>query len=140
MFETVVLATDGSESAERAVTLALDFADRFDATLHACYVVATSDPEDSEERANEALAAIEARDAEVRTEIRKGDPAPQICAFAAEIDADLVVTGTRGRDGEHGYLIGSVAEAVVENSPAPVLTARQLAGDAQADVAATAGE
>jgi nucleotide-binding universal stress UspA family protein len=140
MFETVVLATDGSESAERAVTLALDFADRFDATLHACYVVATDDPEDSPERAGEALAGIEARTEEVHTEIREGDPASEICAYAAEIDADLVVTGTRGRHGEHGYLIGSVAEAVVENSPAPVLTARQLASDAHADVAAAAGE
>ena len=140
MFETVVLATDGSASAERAVALALDFADRFDATLHVCYVVADDDPEDSTERANEALAAIEARDADVHTEVRDGDPAPEICAHAEELGADLVVTGTRGRHGEHGYLLGSVAEAVVENSPAPVLTARQLAGDAQADVAATVGE
>ena len=39
MFETVVIATDGSESAERAVEVALDIADRFDADVHALCVV-----------------------------------------------------------------------------------------------------
>ena len=60
------------------------------------------------------------------TVVREGEPAAEICGYAAEIEADLVVTGTRGRDGEHRNLIGSVAEAVVGDSPAPVLTARQL--------------
>lgn len=39
MIDTVVIATDGSESVERAVTVALDLARRFDAEVHALYVV-----------------------------------------------------------------------------------------------------
>jgi len=39
MFETVLIATDGSASAKRAVEAALDLAERFDASVHALYVV-----------------------------------------------------------------------------------------------------
>ncbi|QSG06761.1 universal stress protein [Halapricum desulfuricans] len=146
MFETVVLATDGSESAARAVTLAFDFAERFDATIHALYVVDETEVETSpervradlqaalQERGEEALSEIESRETDVTTAVRRGDPADEICTYAEEIDADLVVTGTRGRHGEHAFLLGSVAEAVVRRSPVPVLTARQLDPEEAGDV------
>ena len=127
MFQTIVLATDGSDSAERAISLALDFAETFDAALYACYVVSgDTDTGADRERGRGALDDIEARYGSVTTTIREGEPDVEICNYAADIDADLVVMGTRGRDGEHRNLIGSVAEAVVGDSPAPVLTARQL--------------
>ncbi|QSG12742.1 Nucleotide-binding protein, UspA family [Halapricum desulfuricans] len=146
MFETVVLATDGSESAARAVTLAFDFAERFDATIHALYVVDETEVETSpervradlqaalQERGEEALSEIESQETDVTTAVRRGDPADEICAYAEKIDADLVVTGTRGRHGEHAFLLGSVAEAVVRRSPVPVLTARQLDPEEAGDV------
>lgn len=131
MFDTIVLATDGSDSAERAVTLALDLAGRFDADVYACYVCdETADTDDGAD----ALAAVTDRDSSVTTVTREGDPAAEICAYAEEIAADLVVTGTRGRGGANGTLLGSVAEAVVGQSPVPVLTARLLEEDADVDV------
>lgn len=140
MFDTIVLATDGSDSAERAVTLALEFAETFDADLSACYVVSEDDdPEASRERGRAALKPISERADGVTTTLLKGDPAAEICTHAADTDADLVVTGTRGRGGEHGNLIGSVAEAVVNDSPAPVLTARQIADGTSMDVPLTGG-
>ena len=39
--------------------------------------------------------------------------------------------GTRGRHGEHSFLLGSVAESVVRRCPTPVLTVRQLDEDEQ---------
>ena len=51
MFDTVVIATDGSASAERAVVVSLDLAARFDATVHALYVLDTTDMEGSPEEA-----------------------------------------------------------------------------------------
>jgi nucleotide-binding universal stress UspA family protein len=150
MFDTVVIATDGSESAERAVAVALDLADRFDATVHALYVIDETELEatPAEVRADlqEALttaggravsvvreqAAAEAAPAEVVTAVRHGEPAPEIIGYADEHDADLIASGTRGRHGEHGFLLGSVAEAIVRRSPVPVLTVRQLhAGEAE---------
>lgn len=148
MFETVVLATDGSESADRAVTLAFDFAERFDAAIHALYVVDETEVETSperirgelhaalEERGEQSLAEIESQGTDVTTAVREGDPASEICAYAEGVDADLIVTGTRGRHGAHAFLLGSVAEAVVRRSPVPVLTARQLDPDERRDIPA----
>lgn len=154
MYDTVVLATDGSQSGERAVTLALDFVRRFDADVHTLFVTDTSeldatpsqvrdDLEDAlNQRGQEALDSVEERaDREVITAIREGKPATEICSYAQEVEADMIVTGTRGRNGEHAYLLGSVAEAVVRQSPVPVLTVRQLDGADQPDQAvATIGE
>ena len=141
MFDTVVVATDGSESAERAVTVALGLAGRFDATVHALYVVdagevAESPPDIREELGDalraageEALSFVDDHGDAVTTAVREGDPATEVIDYAESVDADLVATGTRGRHGEHAFLLGSVAEAVVRRAPMPVLTVRQLADE-----------
>jgi len=146
MFETVVIATDGSASAERAVEVALDFADRFDAAVHACYVVDRGEVAGTPEEVREDLAqaledagdealtfvdehAAELGAGEVVTAVREGEPAVELISYARAHDADLIATGTRGRHGEHSFLLGSVAEAIVRESPIPVLTVRQLDED-----------
>jgi len=139
MFDSVVVATDGSESVQRAVDVALDLAERFDATVHALYVVDASEVESSpdavREELREALEAdgedaladvVDRASTDVRTAVREGRPAPEITAYAREVDADLVATGTRGRHGENRFLVGSVAERVVRTCDRPVLTVRQL--------------
>jgi nucleotide-binding universal stress UspA family protein len=138
-FDTIVIATDGSESVQRAVSVALDLADRFDATVHALYVVdegeVASSPERVREEMRDALdesgaAALEtvanATDRPVTTAVREGRPATVIREYAVDHDADVVAMGTRGRHGENRFLIGSVAERVVRTCPVPVLTVRQL--------------
>ncbi|MDJ1432184.1 universal stress protein [Halostagnicola sp. A-GB9-2] len=139
MFETVVVATDGSESVKRAVDVGIDLANRFDATVHALSVIDVGEVDASPEQLREeletalethadaALATVEERsNLELTTDVRDGRPAAEICSYARDIDADLVVTGTRGRHGENRLLLGSVAERVVRTSPVPVLTVRQL--------------
>jgi nucleotide-binding universal stress UspA family protein len=152
MFETVVITTDGSASGERAVETAVDLAERFDAEVHALYVVDESKvdalPDDLHEEVSEALsdqgaAAIEAveaaADRPVTPAVREGRPAQEIAAYAREVDASVVATGTRGRGSEHSFLLGSVAEAVVRTCPVPVLTVRQLENGGGADAARAAG-
>ncbi|KAB7516128.1 universal stress protein [Halosegnis rubeus] len=139
MFDTVVIATDGSTSGRRAVTVALDVARRFEASVHALYVVDETQvdglPEDVhddvrealEAQADESLDAVEtAADQPVTVAVREGDPATEIIDYADDTDADMVATGTRGRHGEHSFIVGSVAETVVRDCPVPVLTVRQL--------------
>lgn len=135
MFDTVVIATDGSTSVERAVSAALDVADRFDAAaVHALYVEDTERDDELEGEASggdadasTALDAVAARtDQTVETAVREGNPVAEIVDYATEVDADLVATGTRGRHGAHSFLLGSVAEGVVRQCPIPVLTVRQL--------------
>ena len=142
MFDVVLIATDGSRSVERAVSVALDLADRFGADVHALYVVDTDEVDASPEsvresyrdglaeRGERALDEIAERaDGEATTAIREGRPAPEIADQAREVGADVVALGTRGRHGENRLLLGSVAEAVVRTCPVPVLTVRQLAAD-----------
>lgn len=141
MFETVVIATDGSESAERCVETAVDFASRFDAEVHALYVVDTDEIESSpdeirddletaiEKAGDEALSFAEQEAGEsidLTTAVREGEPAAEIMEYADDIDADVIAVGTRGRHGDHAFLLGSVAEAIVRSAPQPVLTVRQL--------------
>ncbi|SEO33732.1 Nucleotide-binding universal stress protein, UspA family [Halorientalis persicus] len=142
MFDTVVIATDGSESVERAVTVALDLAAKFDAEVHALYVIDGSDVEGSpeqvraelrdalEDAGEEALETIvDHADREVNTAVREGKPVSEICRYVEDFDADVIAMGTRGRHGEHSFLLGSVAEGVVRRCPTPVLTVRQLDAD-----------
>ncbi|WP_276299809.1 universal stress protein [Halorussus lipolyticus] len=139
MIDSVVIATDGSESVTRAVKVALDLARRFDASVHALYVVDTGEVDSSpEELRDELRNALESQgedaldavrnhaEREVTTAVREGRPAAEITEYAREQDADVVATGTRGRHGENRFLIGSVAERVVRSCPVPVLTVRQL--------------
>jgi nucleotide-binding universal stress UspA family protein len=149
MFETIVIATDGSGSVRRAVDVALDLAARFDAAVHCLYVVDEGDVASSPERlrgemrtalaerGEEAVAAVRAStDREVGTAIRTGRPASTIDEYAREVGADLVAMGTRGRHGENRFLVGSVAERVVRSCPVPVLTVRQLSSDEDAETVA----
>jgi nucleotide-binding universal stress UspA family protein len=145
MFDTVVIATDGSESVNRAIGVALDLAERFDAAVHALYVVDSSEVEASPEALKEdlhdaledtgerALETVRERtDREVITTVRQGRPIHEITDYARENDVDAVATGTRGRHGENRLLLGSVAEGVVRTCPVPVLTVRQLAPEDEA--------
>lgn len=140
MFETVVVATDGSASVGRAVAAAIDLADRFDAAVHALSVVDAREVESApdsvredvrdalERKADDAVTDVaEKADAEglsVTTAVRTGRPAQTIPAYASEIEADAIAVGTRGRHGENRFLVGSVAQRVVEASSIPVLTVR----------------
>jgi len=141
MFETILIATDGSDSVSRSVAVALDFADRFDASVHALTVVDAGEIESAPdqirhqlrealtEQADDALSSVTGEtDRAVTTAVREGRPATEISSYAREIDADVVATGTRGRHGENRFLLGSVAERVVRTCPVPVLTVRQLDG------------
>lgn len=53
--------------------------------------------------------------------IRTGKPADEIIAAADELDADLVVMGTRGKTGLQHMIMGSVTEKVVHLINRPVL-------------------
>ena len=55
------------------------------------------------------------------THVRTGPAFHEICEQAREIDADLIVIGTRGNTGLKRVLLGSTAERVVRFSPCPVL-------------------
>ena len=132
MFDTIVVATDGSDSVGRAVDVAIELAVDDDEGASSPAPVREEHRTALIERGEHALASVcTAADEvserlDVTTAVREGNPGEEVVDFADEVDATLVVTGTRGRHGEDRFLIGSVAETVVRTCPVPVLTVRRL--------------
>lgn len=58
---------------------------------------------------------------ELHRHVMIGKPAEEICGFAREIDADLIVMGTHGHTGVRRLLVGSVAGKVVREAPCTVV-------------------
>ena len=61
--------------------------------------------------------------------VASGNAAPQILSLAAMRHVDLIVMGTHSRTGIKRFLLGSVAERIVRESPVPVLTIHPKAAE-----------
>jgi universal stress protein A len=59
----------------------------------------------------------------------KGNPGEVIVHFAEKRKADLIVMGTHGRTGLSKLLMGSIAQAVMQNAPCPVITIKPPANN-----------
>lgn len=61
-------------------------------------------------------------DVKIHREVRSGDSAaPVISRLAREVDAGLIVVGTRGLGGFRGLLVGGTARTLVDHAPCPLL-------------------
>ena len=138
MYDRILVPTDGSEHAERAADYGRLLAETFDATVHVLHAV--EDPQLTpgidagptagdvrsrfEEVGRRGIDSIERRlgDVDVVTELVEGTPYEEILAYSDEIEADVVVMGTRGHTGLDRLLVGSTTERAVRLSDAPVLT------------------
>lgn len=139
MYDEILVPTDGSPAADEAIDHAIDLASKYDARVHALYVVdgaAYSTLEAGSEIVIEALesegeeavqrVADAAADAGVDgvTTVTTGTAYRTISEYVGDNDIDLVVMGTHGRQGLDRYLLGSVTERVVRTSEVPVMTVR----------------
>lgn len=127
MYEDVLIATDGSESAADAASVGVSLAGTLEATVHALAVVEDGNdgPARHDRREGDARAIeTEAVDAgcDVRADVRTGRPAGEILSYADEYGIDMIVVGTRGRTGLRQTLLGSVALEVIRDARVPVLT------------------
>jgi nucleotide-binding universal stress UspA family protein len=61
----------------------------------------------------------------LETRLVSGLPAGRIVEVARELDAVLIVVGSRGRTGLPHILLGSVAERVAQTAPMPVVVVKQ---------------
>lgn len=137
-YDEILLASDGSDAAEAAIGHALRIADKFDSTLHVVYVLKTGElspdvndaaehPElrDKRDRAlNTPTERAERAGVTATTAAVRGSPSDALLRYAREEGIDLIVMGTHGRSGLDRIFMGSVAEHVVRNAPAPVVTIR----------------
>jgi len=118
----VLVATDRSETAERAVRFAADMAQRYEAELVLLRVLLSDDgtlAEAGRELAEHArgLAGDSGRSAVVVAE----DPAEAIVAAAEREQADVVVVGSVGMTGRKEFLLRNVPNRVSHNAPCTVV-------------------
>jgi nucleotide-binding universal stress UspA family protein len=135
----ILIATDGSASAQEAVEFGLDLAAAHDAAVTFLYVVPVLEPgapafaippvlhhvdaHDREILAEAAERAAE-RDVEAESLLASGVPVDEIVACADSIDADMIVVGSHGRGAIATAFIGSVSRGVLHESRRPVLVVR----------------
>jgi nucleotide-binding universal stress UspA family protein len=134
MYSNILVPYDDSPAAERAGKHAIELAETCDGALHGLYVQESapdaprSKKEEhstvpSAEQALEYLAAhTEDRSIDFEKHIAEGDPATEIVDFVENTEIDLIVLGTRGRQGLDRLIVGSVAEEVIRTAPVPVTT------------------
>jgi nucleotide-binding universal stress UspA family protein len=122
----ILLAFDGSEHARAAVELLNDL------PLAGNQVNVLAVMPTQQIAAHEGLLAsldqiqkrLSAAGAKASTELKAGNPAITINAYAAELGIDLIIMGARGLRATLGILLGGVAQQVVEYSNCPVLVVR----------------
>lgn len=145
MYRSIVVGTDGSETALAAVDQAAHLAGLCggELTLVTAYrpvstlaalaisggavgmVVPPTETDDSQ-LAEAELVLTQARERitgtdRVATRAQAGEPAEVILSVADELDADLVVVGSRGLRGVGRFLLGSVPNRVVHHAKRTVL-------------------
>ncbi len=136
----ILVATDGSEDADRAIDFAADLVKACAGRLTVLTVGGNVSRDELGQlvRAEGGIAAalellanrvlLEAGPrarrggaSEVRTQIAWGDPAQAIIDAARREHADAIVLGRRGRGRLTGLLLGSVSQKLVSLAPCPVI-------------------
>ena len=139
MIKSILVATDASPAANRALALAIDMAVRYEAALEIVHVIRDLQIPDNLRDMAQVMNMADARgdvmmfvaeqvlsDARERataggvgkvgTYVGKGDPAGAIIAQARRRESDLIVLGTRGLSTTEGTLLGSVSRKVANLS------------------------
>jgi nucleotide-binding universal stress UspA family protein len=140
MFETVVLALDGSESSDRALECATALAQQHSSSVRVVHVVELSvgrgggraplNEKDIQAKVEGQVQALSAAGVKAEFEMHTvpaGGPAHVIADVAEGAKADLIVTGTRGHTAVVGMLLGSVPQRLLHLAHCPVLIVPQPA-------------
>ena len=150
MSSPVLLCTDGSDQATKAVAAGLALLapgstvvivtvlDEPDPTLltGTGFAGGVVSPEEFDQQMTaadqDALRIVaETRTAlglpDVEGKVLEGAPGPAICAYATEVGAAAIVTGSAGRGGIKRAVLGSVSDHVVRHAGCPVIVAGQHA-------------
>lgn len=139
MSAAIVVGTDGSESATKAVTRAAQLAKLAGVPLHIVTAYGREPqpvPEDlgwldtagaqADTIMQQAADEVRAEGVEVQLHAKVGDPADVLIDVASEVDAGLIVVGNKGMSGVARFLLGSVPNKVAHHAPCDVLIVRTV--------------
>src|SRR5215208_6923255 len=142
----ILLAIDGSEETELAIRKAVDLADATGSELHVVFVgqlpnflMKVKDPDvvivdrklydEIERESTEILWRLTwqvklSGGTVAGAHLRMGCVAEQIVGLAKDLEADLIVMGTRGHGGLRRAIEGSISDFVVRSAHCPVMIVR----------------
>ena len=141
----ILLPIDGSEEATRATEAAVELSEQSGSEIHVAYVLpapahlighhlyssemresviggAEREAERFLKEKAEQIGADGGKLAE--THLRSGEPDKEILRLAEELEAGLIVIGSRGLGAVSRTLMGSVSESVVRQAHCPVFVVR----------------
>ncbi len=139
MIRRILAAHDGSEASDKAIEEAYVVARQFGAALTVISVipelymtelaeidrarildVLTADAKKNLQRIKAGAKGVPS----IKTVLRYGRPADEILATAAKTKADLIVTGSHGRQGASKFFLGSVSSKIVDRAHCSVLVVK----------------
>jgi nucleotide-binding universal stress UspA family protein len=125
----VLVPIDGSDWSARALRFGAEFARRYEATVHVVHFSERRD-EQARDLLDEAESTLSAEGVEYETElitdVRMSDfkaatrVGTAILGLVDDRDFDHIVMGHHGSGRIEGFVVGSAAERVVEDTPIPV--------------------
>ena len=136
MYDQILVPTDGSQTAKKALRSAVQVARQNDADLHVLHVIDEVPPtrnpgmleekqkqqqEEAEQLVEDALSKVDTGEIRVHQAVRHGRPDEALLEYAEELDIDLVIMGRHGRSSLDRWLLGSTTERVLRSSSLPVL-------------------
>jgi universal stress protein A len=137
----VLCAVDGSKESDLAISHVVDLLGGGDAEIHVVHVglrspwtgSKTMNPQQEERLRAAARQVLDAQVERFRAagvepvgvHLRMGRATDEILRLRDEIDADLIVMGSRGLNAFKRVMLGSDAEGVVRHAPCAVLVVRR---------------
>jgi nucleotide-binding universal stress UspA family protein/nitrite reductase/ring-hydroxylating ferredoxin subunit len=118
----ILIASDGSATADRAARKGLELAQEIDAAVTLVFVGHPA----TGKLVMEDTVAMYGEGVDVDIRLQQGNPAELILQAAKEIAADVIVVGNRGLQGAKGFLLGSVPETVLDGADVDVLLCRTV--------------
>lgn len=136
---TVVIPIDFLDHTGKVVDYGVNMAKKLNAAIHFIHVVEEVSiygdymgptikhfvpqmMEIAREKMNTLVKKHDSSETPCTGEVTSGEVVEDICRYAKEHKADMIVIGTHGRKGLEKFWLGSVAERVVKNAPCPTLT------------------
>ncbi|KIP53005.1 universal stress protein [Leucobacter komagatae] len=117
----IVVGIDGSEPSKHAFEFAMRHARDTDGRVLAMHVHHKHDG-DTDEKVEQVLGGTQLNGVSVQIEHVQGEASEKLAEASRE--ADLLVTGTRGRSPLSTLILGSVTQALLQHSQCPVAVVR----------------
>ncbi len=144
MIKHILVPIDFSDTTDKIITVALEQALAFNATIHLLHVqvpyvdaslhnmdssMAYENPSPEirkydQEHLDEAAEKIKSKGISTETALVEGNPSEKILSYCEANNCDILIIGSHGHGTLSHLILGSVSEKVLHKSPCPVMVVR----------------